>query len=220
MSTRVPRIPVERLALLADATRRRLYEYVAGRPEPVGRDEAAAGTGTKRSLAAFHLDRLAAGGLLAVEYRRLGERSGPGAGRPAKLYRRADSEVAASAPPRDYALAADIFVDALVDAGAGDSIIRAARRRGRELGQRLAEAGAHDAPKLMDMMGYAPVADNGQTRALNCPFHLLAQRRREVTCGMNVALLDSALEAGGIGGTVKLDPRPGYCCVAVSVPTG
>lgn len=207
--------------MLADANRRRLYEYVAGRPKPVGREEAAAETGTRRSLAAFHLDRLAAGGLLEVEYRRLGGRSGPGAGRPAKLYRKAESEVAASAPPRDYVLAADIFVDALTDAGAHDSIIAAARRRGRELGQHLAQTGADDMPTLMGMIGYAPVSDHdGSIRALNCPFHLLAQRNPELTCGMNVALLDSALEAAGIAGTVKLEPRPGHCCVAVSASAG
>ena len=74
-----------RLAVLQDAVRRRLYEHVAAQTAPVGRDAAAAATGVSRRLAAFHLDRLADAGLLTVSYRRLNERRGPGAGRPAKL---------------------------------------------------------------------------------------------------------------------------------------
>jgi len=38
-------------------------------------------------LAAFHLDKLLEQGLLDVEFRRISGRAGPGAGRPAKLYR-------------------------------------------------------------------------------------------------------------------------------------
>ena len=77
------------VAALADPVRRRLYEHVVSRAGAVGRDEAAAAAGIKRPLAAFHLDKLVAEGLLDVEYRRLTGKTGPGAGRPAKLYRRA-----------------------------------------------------------------------------------------------------------------------------------
>src|SRR6476661_2344927 len=75
-------------AVLAEPVRRALYEHVADRDAPVDRDEAAAATGIGRPLAAFHLDRLVAAGLLEVEYRRRSGRTGPGAGRPAKFYRR------------------------------------------------------------------------------------------------------------------------------------
>ncbi|MFD9291401.1 hypothetical protein ACFWBV_24595 [Streptomyces sp. NPDC060030] len=37
---------------------------------------------------------------LEVSFRRLSGRSGPGAGRPAKMYRRAEGEQAVSVPPR------------------------------------------------------------------------------------------------------------------------
>ncbi|MDQ3641298.1 MAG: helix-turn-helix domain-containing protein, partial [Actinomycetota bacterium] len=76
------------LAALGDPLRRRLYRFVGGQDHPVGRDEAAAGVGISRSTAAFHLDRLVDDGLLDAEFRRLTGRRGPGAGRPAKLYRR------------------------------------------------------------------------------------------------------------------------------------
>jgi predicted ArsR family transcriptional regulator len=107
------RDPVAAIALLDEPKRRALYELVTSRREPTGRDEAAAALGIGRELAAFHLDRLAEAGLLEVEYRRLTGRTGPGAGRPAKLYRRAEAEVAVSLPARDYERAAETFAEAL-----------------------------------------------------------------------------------------------------------
>jgi predicted ArsR family transcriptional regulator len=71
----------------AEPQRRALYRYVVSRDDPVGKDEAAAALGVGRSVAAFHLDRLVADWLLTTEFRRLSGRQGPGAGRPAKLYR-------------------------------------------------------------------------------------------------------------------------------------
>jgi len=76
---------LESLSSLADPVRRRLYEAVVRSAKPVGRDEAAAAAGVGRSLAAYHLDRLAEEGLLEVSYGRPEGRGGPGAGRPAKL---------------------------------------------------------------------------------------------------------------------------------------
>ena len=130
--------PVGAIALLDEPKRRRLYEFVTSRREPVGRDEAAAALGIGRELAAFHLDRLAAAGLLATEFKRLGGRTGPGAGRPAKLYRRSDTEVSLSLPARDYERAAEVFADALEQleaSGAKVAIDDAARARGAEAGK-------------------------------------------------------------------------------------
>src|SRR6476660_6398579 len=94
--------PVSAIATLDEPNRRRLYDYVASRHEGVGRDEAAAASGMSRELASFHLDRLVEAGLLTTEFRRLNGRSGPGAGRPAKLYRRSPGDVLASFPTRRY----------------------------------------------------------------------------------------------------------------------
>src|SRR5579862_7904258 len=121
---------------LEDPVRRRLYDIVSSRPEPVGRDEAAAVAGIGRPLAAYHLDKLVESGLLTVTYQRLGERSGPGAGRPAKLYARSDREFAVSVPPRDYELAAQVMAQALAEDRGGTSraaLQGAARRLGTEL---------------------------------------------------------------------------------------
>src|SRR3712207_9230358 len=84
------------IGALADDTRRALYDYVTSRPDPVSRDEAAAALGLPRHTVSFHLDRLLTEGLLTVDYQRLGGRTGPGAGRPSKLYRRAEREFSVS----------------------------------------------------------------------------------------------------------------------------
>src|SRR3954452_9838159 len=90
------------LAPLAEPVRRRLYLHVAASPTPVGRDEAAAAVGISRALAAFHLDRLVADDFLETEFQRRSGRTGPGAGRPAKLYRRGQTRHAVSLPARNY----------------------------------------------------------------------------------------------------------------------
>lgn len=51
----------------------------------MSRAEAADAVGVARTLAAFHLGKLVDAGLLEVAHRRLTGRSGPGAGRPAKV---------------------------------------------------------------------------------------------------------------------------------------
>ena len=113
--------PIDAVAALAEPTRRALYDLVAASDEPVGRDDAVTALGISRELAAFHLDRLVAAGLLTPEYRRRSGRTGPGAGRPAKLYRRSDRSVEVSLPPRHYDRAADLMATALrrVSDGAG-----------------------------------------------------------------------------------------------------
>src|SRR5437868_15491857 len=99
-------------ASLADPTRRRLYLFAVGRPDGVGREEAAEAVGISRALAAFHLDRLIADGLLVAEYRRLTGRTGPGAGRPAKIYRRSARDLSFSVPQRNHELLARLFAQA------------------------------------------------------------------------------------------------------------
>src|SRR5215218_6815979 len=108
---------VAAVGLLDDPVRRRLYDHVAMSGRPVGRDEAAKAAGIARTLAAYHLDKLADAGLLTVTFERRSGRGGPGAGRPAKLYTRSARDVAVSVPPRDYGLAARL----LAEAAAGDA---------------------------------------------------------------------------------------------------
>lgn len=206
---------LDALSALADPSRRRLYDYVAASPAPVGRDEAAAAAGIGRSLAAYHLDRLAEAGLLETTFARPAGRSGPGAGRPAKLYRRAARDFALRAPSRDYALLAEIFVRAEEhDAAARGAVLSAARELGAELG---AEAKRADLIEILRSRGYEPFDDDGTIRFRNCPFHALAQAHRGPVCTMNLALVEGILEGAGASKMcAALEPDRAQCCVALS----
>jgi predicted ArsR family transcriptional regulator len=219
-------------ALLAEPVRRALYEHVAGRDEPVDRDAAAAATGIGRPLAAFHLDRLVTGGLLEVEYRRRSGRTGPGAGRPAKFYRRARGlDVELSLPARRYRLAAEIFADGLdrrPDDDTRAEVRAAARQRGETLGARAtAKAGSGGSRlrrsrktarrELMTVLtteGFEPFDDGREIRLRNCPFDVLANEHRGLTCSMNLALLEGLTSGIGDAGLQAVArPVEGSCCV-------
>ena len=209
--------PLEALSSLGDATRRRIYDHVAGQAAPVSREEAATAAGIGRTLAAYHLDRLAAEGLLTVTQERRSGRSGPGAGRPAKLYARSEREVAISVPPRDYHLAARLLADAAAADTEGHTR-RALATAAERLGHELADEAPADTPieALLRARGYEPYEDDGVVRLRNCPFHAVAQRHPEVVCEMNHALLRGLVDGLGTPGlTATLEPRPGRCCVAL-----
>ena len=217
------------VAVLAEPVRRALYAHVAGESEPVGRDAAAAAVGVSRSLAAFHLDRLVDAGLLDVTYRRLSGRSGPGAGRPAKLYLRSPREVAVSLPARRYELAARLFADALSRGTSGetstaDALDAAARSFGRSMGEEARrragtrpgrQALVSAAMGVLDEAGFEPASGESDVIALrNCPFDAIAQTHRDLVCGMNLSLMDgviAGLRATGVH--AELDRQPGMCCV-------
>src|SRR4051794_14175030 len=101
------------IGALADPARRELYRFVAAAAGPVSRDQAAAGLGLPRHSVKFHLDKLVEEGLLETEYRRVSGRRGPGAGRPAKLYRRSARQLEVSLPERHYDLAGRILAGAI-----------------------------------------------------------------------------------------------------------
>jgi predicted ArsR family transcriptional regulator len=209
---------VSALSALDDPVRRRLYDFVVARNVPVGRDEAAAGVGIGRPLAAYHLDKLAEEGLLTVAYERRSGRRGPGAGRPAKLYARSDREFSASAPPRDYGLAARLLAEAAASDPTGTTaraLSDAAERLGRDVAADATDAPPSVADALRER-GYEPYEDDGVLRLRNCPFHAAAQRHPEVVCAMNQALLRGLLDGLGADGVdAALEPAPGRCCVAI-----
>lgn len=203
---------LETLASLAEPVRGALYDFVAASAEPVSRDEAAAAVDVSRQVAAYHLDRLADDGLVEVEYRRLSGRSGPGAGRPSKLYRRSDRVYEVSIPSRRYELAARILLEAVHEGDLdGGTITGVARRAGRDIGR----AGLVAA---LATTGYEPVTEEGETRFRNCPFHALRERDRETTCGLNLALVEGMVEGSGSDIGAELNPEDGYCCVRLSPP--
>src|SRR6476661_3823203 len=154
---------VSAVAALAEPTRRRLYEHVVRQGGPVSRDDAAAATDVPRATVAFHLDKLVDEGLLAVVFERRTGRSGPGAGRPSKLYRRAECDVAVTLPERHYDLAGDLLAAAMTGAEASGgsprtALDRLAYERGRGLGE---GAGRDAALRVLEAQGYEPRVEDG-----------------------------------------------------------
>lgn len=216
---------IEAVSLLGEPVRRRLYDFVAGQSDAVSREQAATAVGIKRPLAAFHLDKLAEEGLLEVEFRRLTDRKGPGAGRPAKLYKRSSRELNVSLPHREYELAARVFAEALTTEQSSEPVRDAARALGKEMADQVRHrAGRHQGAKnltrtseeVLESYGFQPFHDEeGNIRLRNCPFHQLSQQYTNLVCGMNLDIMQSMLEELGLERLeARLEPQPGLCCVA------
>lgn len=212
---------VAAVSALDDSVRRALLDLVSRSQTALSRDEAVRALGLTRRAAAFHLDRLADEGLLTVEFRRLTGRTGPGAGRPSKLYRRTADEIAVTIPERHYELAGELLasaIEASVRSGepARDALMRLAADTGRELGTSSATF-----ENVLEDTGFEPRPDGaGGIILANCPFHRLARQHTDIVCDLNLELLRGAAEgADHREHTIVLDPEPGRCCVrAVRTP--
>jgi predicted ArsR family transcriptional regulator len=219
---------VHGIAALDHPVTQAAYRLLRERRE-VSRDEAAEALDVARSVAAFHLDKLVGAGLADVRFERLTGRSGPGAGRTAKLYRRSEREVGVSLPERRYDLAGEILAAAVERAATeGTAVEGALRHAATEAGRRIGEAAragagprAGRARRRKDLVGvlashgYEPHVRRGEVVLTNCPFHSLADQHRDLVCGMNLDLLAGMVEGAGGGDVLaaRLAPEPGYCCV-------
>lgn len=222
------------LASLDQPTRRALYDLVARRGDWTGRDAAAEELDLPRSVAAFHLDKLAEAGVVEVSFQRTTGRTGPGAGRPAKRYRRSADEVAASVPERRYDLAGSLLAGAIAEAERtgtpiSDAVRAAATAAGRTIAEEVAallgerptrERRRRAVLEVLARYGYEPhLGRRGEIALVNCPFHRLAEEHRALVCGMNLDLLRGLLEGLGPGSfEARLEPAPGFCCVRISAP--
>jgi predicted ArsR family transcriptional regulator len=217
------------VASLAEPLRGALYRFVASSGGAVSRSEAATALGVARSVAAFHLDRLVADGLLTVEFRRLTGRQGPGAGRPAKLYRPAPDELSVSLPPRRYDVAAHLLAAAVAASREGtpidDALTSQACERGRALGEAARQrAGSRTGRRaLLDAVlavlqefGYEPRQRGDEVVLFNCPFHALVGEQRDLVCAVNHDLLEGmATTVGDDVMSARLQPDDGVCCVRI-----
>jgi predicted ArsR family transcriptional regulator len=222
------------IAALDQPLRRDLYRLLADRE--LTRDDAAAKLDVARSVAAFHLDKLVEAGVVAVRFERTSGRTGPGAGRPSKLYRLADDELSASIPERHYDLAGSLLAAAVAESTrtgrpVHECLREAARAAGRRIGDEASDAvrGARRSSARRDAVmavlaqhGYEPeVARRRSSSEIalgNCPFHRLAEQQRELVCGMNLDFLGGVIDglASDAHLTARLDPAPGYCCVRIA----
>lgn len=216
--------------VLAEPTRRQIFDVVRRARRPMTRDEVAHESEVNRRLTTFHLDRLSEAGLLETDYARpAGRAGGPGAGRPAKRYVTADVELDLSVPARHYELAARLLAQAITaaptDAVAGSRTV--ARREGERAGA-LRRLAGRVTPKrnrkaivdALDDLGYEPAPEDPATlRLRNCPFRTVADVAPSLVCGMNCELVSGLIEGLGMDGArVTLDPAPPNCCLTVAVP--
>lgn len=216
------------IGVLADPVRRQLYRFVCSQAEPVSRDQAAEAVGIARHQAKFHLDRLEADGLLETDYVRLTGRAGPGAGRPAKRYRRSREEFTVALPAREYELAARIMAEGItISAQTGTRISDALREAAVAQGTAIAET-ATDRPlsadaavdlalNLLSDHGYEPRGTGGTFILANCPFHALARSHTELVCQLNhtlIAALAQAIAPDLLD--IRLDPGENRCCVTLT----
>lgn len=220
------------ISALADPVRRRLYEFVSSQNDAVSRESAASEIGVSLPKAKFHLERLVAEGLLESEYRRLSGKSGPGAGRPAKLYRRSRTEFQVSVPERHYDLAGNILATAIESAETGtplrEAVDSAAHAAGLAAGSRHRDdpadhaegtAGREDEQVIsaLESMGYEPEVDGDTVRLRNCPFDSLVKDHTELICSANHSYVQGVVEGMRCECTrAALDPSEGYCCVTLS----
>lgn len=214
------------LSSLDEPLRRRLYDYVCEQRAPVTREQASAAADIGRTLAAYHLDKLTQAGLLSTDYQRREARQGPGPGRPAKLYSRAEREFSVSVPPRDYELLANLLVQSVRHDPTGrvrNAVGEAAEQAGRDAAvSARSTLSADEDPStiLTDALrdcGYQPsVGASGEIELRNCPFHRVAQAHPDIVCGLNLRLIQGLVEeSGGDRSQTALAPLPGRCCVVI-----
>ena len=164
-----------------------------GEPGAVSREQGAAGVGVPGHTAKFHLDRLVDDGLLDVEFRRLSGKTGPGAGRPAKLYRRSRRQIALSLPQRSYDLLSTILAKGVEEAVAeGTSMGDVTARVAREEGHQLGTAAAQEVPEGDELRrlawslqphGYEPRIEDERMALENCPFDKVARDHTDWCAG-------------------------------------
>lgn len=214
---------VSKVGALSDPIRRALYRFVARQEGAVSRDQAAEGIEVPRHTAKFHLDKLVDEGLLTTEFRRLTGRTGPGAGRPAKLYRRTRKEIAVSLPQRRYDLASHVLADAVERALDGTPMADALRESSDQAVAVVLEAWPQDdtdelsrVEDVLTRLGYEPRPDGDALSLGNCPFHRLSEDHRELVCGMNRQFVRSLRDQLGCDHLEAADVQPGPgCCVRI-----
>jgi predicted ArsR family transcriptional regulator len=228
----MPRVPpeLEAMAALREPKRRGLYRYVGRQSHAVSRDEAAKAVGISRALAAFHLDKLVELGLLKAEYRRLSGRTGPGAGRTSKLYRRSRNRFSVSLPQRDHELLARLLAASFNSSAQASAAVEPALHYGRSLGRRARKRLRGDpgparllgcVEAVLEGLGFEPYrASPSEVRLRNCPFDPLSRLYTPLVCGVGQAIITGVTQ--GVGATelrVGRHEQPDRCCGLIAVPS-
>ena len=221
---------LDSVGVLGDESRRRMFSFIRRARRAVTRDEAAESIGISRKLAAFHLDKMVAAGLLRARYEATGDV--PKVGRRPKVYEATDLDVSVSIPGRQYRLLADLLLDSIISETEEETGRSAAARVAHERGLTLGIADRRDGAtghlegvealpicgSMLEEHGYEPVPEgDAELRLRNCPFHPLTAKAPDLVCGINHAFLTGYLEGLRTDAvTARLVPTPGECCVRLT----
>jgi predicted ArsR family transcriptional regulator len=214
---------LEAIGVFGEPQRRRVYEHLQAEGSATV-SELVTALGMGRTLVAFHLGKLVDAGFVEAV---APEPATGTLGRPAQRYRITRREVVAAVPDRRYDLLAAVLLDGLVDHRPGESArtsaLRAAHRRGAELGRQWAtRAGSAQsrAPlsrlePLLTALGYAPRRDTVELLIRNCPFDKFRPTNTDEVCPLNQALCDGYLEGLELNDRLRarLQPHSDICCV-------
>jgi predicted ArsR family transcriptional regulator len=219
------------IGMLSEFRRREAYDFVVAQGRPVTRDEVSAGVSMTRSLAAFHLDKLADAGLLSTSFRRPADRvSGPGAGRPSKLYEASALEIDVSIPPRRYDVLGRIMAKALASSndrsdGTTTAARRVAREEGVDVGRQHTATGRTSKRKLrtavnetLAQYGYEPRTQGTSILLSNCPYRALVDVTPRLICELNenfVTGMIAGLAADEVVAAELCGPIDNNCCVRI-----
>jgi predicted ArsR family transcriptional regulator len=184
-------VSLDRLAAAGDPQLRRVLLYVRGRRDPFTAQEVAVALGLHRNVARGRLDRLATAGFLTVTLERLGGRRGPGAGRPAKVYRVAPELEGVEFPDRRLADLISLLVGKIPARGRARALREAGEEFGRSLGARAGLKASGDArtglervcEALASLGFHASVhsleGDKAILKSATCPLRPLVVTRRD-----------------------------------------
>jgi predicted ArsR family transcriptional regulator len=215
------------LDAVAQPELREIVLFARGQAGPVSADDVAGRFGIHRTAARSRLERLAAAGLLTVSFERRTGRSGPGAGRPTKLYSVSPETEAIEFPERHYDrllghLAAQLPDDALTEAGVSfGADLAAAADMGRARGLRQA---AERACAALGALGFQAAVVDGTDDSVTiatatCPLRPLVVANPADTAAIDRGLWIGLLQAHLARGTCNdvtceaegcLDPQA--CC--------
>jgi len=134
------------LDVIGDPELRETLLAVRGRPRAASISEIADATGVHRNVARRRLERLVAAGLLTASFERPPGRSGPGAGRPAKVYSPTPDTTAIEFPARRYPELVGLLVDAVPKRRRSEIGVQF----GRELASTAGVEPAHDARRGLE----------------------------------------------------------------------
>lgn len=199
---------MDELEAVGDPDLRETLLWARAEARPVDADQLAAAHEIHRNVARSRLERLAAAGLLTTSFERRTGRSGPGAGRPSKVYTVAPGLDAIEFPARRYESLLGLLVAGLPAEGRAETLREVGVAFGRELAQTARLRPAKTLATAFDRMcaavrslGYqaavSEVTEHGAVIATpTCPLRPFVRRNpeaAEIDRGMWAGLAATAL---------------------------